>query len=278
MKQAMRKRLLAIALACMMVMPLAACSEGNAGAKKVLVGTDGNTMPYTYYNENNELTGYDIAVVKAVDEILEDYEFEFEVTEFSSIFGGLDSGRYGMGANNFTKKPEREEKYYYGNQYYLYNNTVIVVQQGRTDIQSLSDLVGKTTALNPNGAFMQSFLETYNEEHPDAAIDFFYSDQDTMKTYQDIINGTVDFILSEEIVIDSVMDEYNLDLQVIPLKHEETIQVMNPEGYFIFPKTEEGAQLRDAVDSALRQLIENGTLSQISREYLGRDYAPEEVK
>lgn len=246
--------------------------SGTAQVKHILVGTDGSTRPYTYYDENNQLTGYDIAVVKAIDELLPQYEIDFEVTEFQSIFAGIDSGRYQVGANNISKNPEREEKYLFGRQYYLYNHAVIGVKPGRTDITKLSDLAGKRTPVNPVGTFLQSFLEKYNEDHPDGKIDFFYSEQDYLKTYQEIMDGTVDFMLNEEIVLNAFIDEYNIDMDVIALSDEETNQVMNPEGYFIFPNTEEGQQIRDAFDKALLELIDNGTLSEISKEFLGRDY------
>lgn len=248
---------------------------GNDGAiqvKHLLVGTDGSTVPYTYYDENNQLTGYDIAVVKAIDELLPEYEIDFEVTEFQSIFAGIDSGRYQVGANNISKNTEREAKYTFGRQYYLYNHAVIGVKRGRKDIQSLDNLAGKRTPVNPVGTFLQSFMEKYNKDHPDAPIDFFYSEQDYLKTYQEILDGTVDFMLNEEIVLNALIDEYDLDLDVIALSDEETNEVMNPEGYFIFPKTKEGEQIRDDFDRALLTLIDNGTLSEISREFLGRDY------
>lgn len=247
-------------------------ADQEMSVEKLLVGTDGSTRPYTYYDENNQLTGYDIAVIKAIDALLPQYEIEFEVTEFQSIFAGIDSGRYQVGANNISKNEERQQKYLFGNQYYLYNNAVVAVKQGRDDIHTLADLAGKRTPVNPVGTFIQSFLEKYNEEHPDAPIDFFYSEQDSLKTYQEILDGTVDFMLNEEIVMNALIDEYNMDLQVIKLPHEDTVQIMNPEGYFIFPQTEKGKQIRDDFDQALLELIHNGTLSDISIEFLGRDY------
>ncbi len=240
--------------------------------QKLLIATDGSTRPYTYYDENNQLTGYDIEVIKAIDELLPQYEVEFEVTEFQSIFAGIDSGRYQAGANNISKNPEREAKYLFGKQCYLYNHAVIAVKSGRDDIHSLADLAGKRTPVNPVGTFIQTFLETYNEEHPDAPIDFFYSKQDNLKTYQEILDGTVDFMLNEEIVLNALIDEYHMDLDVIKLSDEETKQIMNPEGYFIFPKTAQEQQIRDDFDQALKTLIDNGTLSEISKQYLGRDY------
>ena len=249
-------------------------NSGAADVQTLLVATDGSTRPYTYYDENNKLTGYDIAVIKAIDELLPQYEVKFEVTEFQSIFAGIDSGRYQVGANNISKNPQREEKYLFGRQCYLYNHAVIAVKAGRDDIHSLADLAGKRTPVNPVGTFIQSFLENYNEEHPNAPIDFFYSKQDNLKTYQEILDGTVDFMLNEEIVLNALIDEYDMNLDVIELSDEETKQIMNPEGFFIFPKTAEGEKIRDDFDQALLTLMNNGTLSEISVQYLGRDYVP----
>lgn len=253
---------------------LAGCQSANQedSVKKILVGTDGDTKPYTYFDDSNTLTGYDIAVVKAIDDMLPQYEISFEVTEFTGIFAGIDSSRYQMAANNITKNPERESKYLFGKQSYLYNNAVIAVQSGRSDIQSLDDLGGKTTIVKPSGSFQQAFVEKYNEAHPDNPILVTYSDQDYLKTYQDIMLGNVDFALAEEIMINSMIDEYQLNLNIIDLPYEQTIQIMQPEGFFIFPRTAEGEQLRDDFDQAIVTLIENGTLSELSETYLGRDY------
>lgn len=257
-------------LVCLLLSGCAA--RDTAEVTTLLVGTDGSTRPYTYYDDDNQLTGYDVAVIKAIDKLLPQYKIEFEVTEFQSIFAGIDSGRYQVGANNISKNPEREEKYLFGKQYYLYNHAVIAVKPGRTDIHTLADLAGKRTPVNPVGTFIQSFLEQYNEEHPDGQIDFFYSKQDNLKTYQEILDGTVDFMLNEEIVMNALIDEYGMNLEVITLSDEETNMIMNPEGYFIFPRTAEGEKIRDDFDKALLELIQNGTLSEISQEFLGRDY------
>ena len=65
-------------------------------------------------------------------------------------------------------------------------------------------------------------------------------------------------MLNEEIVLNALIDEYHMDLDVIKLSDEETKQIMNPEGYFIFPKTAQGQQIRDDFDQALKTLIDNG--------------------
>lgn len=264
---------LKIVIMTLLVFLMTGCqSKQTDEVQKILVATDGDTKPYTYYDENNQLTGYDIAVVKEVNERLPQYDIQFEVTEFTGIFAGIDSGRYQMAANNITKNPERESKYLFGNQCYLYNNAIMAVRKGRTDITSIEDLAGKSTVIKPSGLFQQVFIEKFNEEHPDNPIIFTYSDQDYLKTYQEVESGKIDFALAEEIMINSMIDEYQLNLDVITLPQEETEQIMKPEGFFVFSKTTQGEELKQAFDQAIVDMIEDGTLSSLSKEYLGRDY------
>lgn len=240
--------------------------------QKLLVGTSGGPKPYVYLNNNNNLDGYDIAVLKEIDKLLPQYEIEFEATEFSSIFAGIDSGRYQIGANNITKKPEREEKYLFGNEYYYFNKTVVVVKKGRTDIQSIGDLAGKTIPVSPGGGFEQLFVEQFNKEHPDNKIHVTYTDQDRVKTYQDIAAGTVDFTFAERVMLKDIEQDYGIPLDTVELSKEDILKVQDPKAYFIFSKTGDGPAIRDAFDGALRTLLANGRLKEISNQYLEADY------
>lgn len=77
---------------------LAGCSaqatETKASAakgEKVVVGTGNAYPPFVYLDENNELTGYDVAVLKEVDNRLPDYYFEYEAMDFKTILTALSS-------------------------------------------------------------------------------------------------------------------------------------------------------------------------------------------
>lgn len=246
---------------------------GGQKIQKLLIGTSGSPKPYSYLNEKNELDGYDIAVLKEIDALLPEYQIEFEKTEFQSIFAGIDSGRYQVGANNITKKPEREEKYLFGNEYYYFNTTVVVVKKGRTDIKSLDDLAGKKTPVSASGGFGQLFIEQYNKEHPDKKIQGVYTDQDSAKTYQDINAGLFDFTFAEKVMIKFIEETYKIDLDYVELPREQFEKIQNPHAYFIFSKTGDGPKIRDAFDGALGTLIKNGKLKELSEKYLGGDYS-----
>ena len=60
--------------------------------KTINFATVGTTAPFSY-EENGELTGYDVEVAKAVFKDSDKYEVKFQKTEWSSVFTGLDSAK-----------------------------------------------------------------------------------------------------------------------------------------------------------------------------------------
>lgn len=240
----------------------------------VLAATGGSPKPFIYTDDNDNVIGYDAEVLYAVDELLEDYEFEFVITDFSAIFTGIDAGLYGIGVNNLTKKPEREEKYLFGEEYVGYNYTGVVVRIDDDSIQTLEDLAGKTTFTASNGGFAQLFEEAFNEVHKDDPIELIYTSAEELKILQDLAAGVVDFTFEESVMFDSYVEEFPEladTLKFIKFSDEETSQIQDPYSWFIFPKTAEGEALKAAVDGALKQLKEDGTLNEIAQKYLRYD-------
>lgn len=242
----------------------------------ILVGTGAGAKPYIYTDDNDEVIGYEAEVIYAIDELLPEYEFKFEKTDFPSMFLGIDSGRYQMAANNITKKPEREEKYLFADEYDLYNYTVAIVRADDNSISTLDDLGGKKMYVSGSGGFAQLFVESYNESHTDNPILTEYSDAEQMKVYQDIASGVIDLSFTEEVMFNAYLEEYpdlKKELKYVKFTEDETNQIQDPYGWFVYPKTEEGEALKAAVDGALKELKENGTITEISLKYLGFDVA-----
>lgn len=86
-------------------------SEAKSGSSEkitVVAATSGSPKPFTY-EEDGELTGQNIELIKAVFEKLPQYKLKIVKVEFSSIFSGLTSGRYQIAVNNLAKNAEREK-------------------------------------------------------------------------------------------------------------------------------------------------------------------------
>ena len=88
----------------------AATDEAADGERTLVVGVPGTPKPYNYVNDSGELVGYEIDMLNAMAEKM-NVKLDYQVTEFESMFAGLDAGRYDLIIGNISKKPEREEKY-----------------------------------------------------------------------------------------------------------------------------------------------------------------------
>lgn len=111
------KRLLLCIVALVFV--LAACGNNSSNNKDnqssskdkdtLRVGTEGTYAPFTYHNKNDQLTGYDIDVIKAVAKE-ENLKLKFNETSWDSMFAGLDAGRFDVIANQVGVNKDREKK------------------------------------------------------------------------------------------------------------------------------------------------------------------------
>lgn len=282
----MKKRSIVLGLISgLLALMLTACSSNESNIIKnidaesnqvitLLAANEGHTNPMEYLDENGNLTGYEVDVLKAIDDVLPQYKIEFEITEFASIFTGLNTGKYQIGFNSLSKTPVREEKYIFPKHYVKYENIGLYLTPGLTEehpINTISDLGGLRTVSNAKGDTFQQFLENFNETYPDNPIKIQYSDQDWSTTHLQVYNGRVDFITGSESSLSRYKDEYGYTFEFVELPAEEAEKISDPKTWFIFPKTEEGQNIADAVDSALEQLNENGKLKEISEQYFGKD-------
>jgi len=148
MRRAVRLLVLAlIGLAVLLSSGSATAAPRAADADRPLVkvGTEGVYPPFSFHDEDtDELTGYDIEVIKAVAKKA-GWRLKFEEMTFDSIFEALDAKRIDVIANQVTRNPEREARYGLGTTY-TYSRGVIVVKTGTKGITSLEDVKGKVAA------------------------------------------------------------------------------------------------------------------------------------
>lgn len=228
---------------------------------------DGGTAPFNYQNDDGELEGYEIDLLHEIEERSGDIEFEFNVTEWDAIFASLDSGKADIIINNITKKPEREEKYLFSDYSYYNNHTVIVVPKGDTSIQTVEDLQGKSIEVLA-GTAVTLYLEEFNEEHADNPINLVYSEAKTASLINDIAIGRYPAgIWSESYVVEAI-NQLGIEVDTISIENEEDIQ--SSQAWFLYGANEE--ELKAEIDPILQEIIDDGTLSELSIKWFGDDY------
>lgn len=242
----------------------------DSAVKEFRIATEGAYAPYNYIGEDGQPDGYDIAVAKAVDELIPEVTFTYQAVEWSSIFAGLEAGRYDVIVSQAAKTPEREEKYLFGDTAYSWDLGAIAFAKGRTDIGSLDDLAGKTLTVAV-GSSNANVIETWNAEHNNA-VEVVYGDGDITKALLDVQEGRVDATLVSPVTGNEIVSQQGLAID-FALRSD-----VEPEPVFwLYANTPENAELKPLVDKALDELIANGKLAEISKQYLGEDYSSEEA-
>lgn len=221
---------------------------------EMVFATEGTWSPWTFHNEDGDLTGYDIEVARAIAAEL-GVEASFAEGEWDGLLAGLDSGRYDTMANGVSVTPEREEKYAF-TEPYAYNRIVVIITGG-SDIASMEDLDGRTTA-NTLGSSYATLAESHGATN--TGVDDFN------QTIQLLEQGRIDATLNDEVVFYDYMAQHpDADLKIAAESDEPT--------HVAFPLRREEATegLLDAVNAAIETLRGDGTLAELSNEFFGID-------
>ncbi|MDR1953397.1 MAG: transporter substrate-binding domain-containing protein [Clostridiales Family XIII bacterium] len=232
-------------------------SAEDVAPKTIVVGciAGAGYPPLAFENEAGEADGVDVRVLKAIDEKLGDYEFEYIYQEMRATLAGLDSGTLNLGANMFEYNDERAEKYTYTDSGYMDFSTYIVVLEGTTGFNTLDDLQGKRVITYPssNTAYI---LESYNEEHPDSPIEIVYSDSMDVQR-QSLKSGDVDATLGTKFGVEMENAQFGSNQLLIEPTINESL------AYFLFPKKNADPEFEKAFNTALDDLVADGTTAKI---------------
>ncbi|WP_455158508.1 amino acid ABC transporter substrate-binding protein [Streptococcus sp.] len=252
---------------------LAACSGGAkkeeaASKKEIIVATNASPKPFNY-EENGELTGYEIEVVRAIFKDSDKYDIKFEKTEWSGVFAGLDADRYQMAVNNISYTKERAEKYLYAAPT-AKNPNVLVVKKDDSSIKSLDDIGGKSTEV-VQGTTSAKQLEDYNKQHSDNPTVLNYTRADFQQIMGRLSDGQFDYKIFDKIGVETVIKNQGLDnLKVIELPSDQ-----QPYVYPLLAKGQD--ELKTFVDKRIQELYKDGTLEKLSQQFFGGSYLPAEA-
>lgn len=275
MKKSMKQLAAAAFLTALGAAILSGCGKKEAsaddGVTKIVVGTGNAYEPYCYLDDKGDLAGYEYEVLKAVDDLLPQYEFDYQTSDFANVLISLDAGKIDIAAHQYEWNEERDEKYLFGKEPYTTYVTYLAVADDRTDIQSLDDLQGLKVK-SSTGSNSVYILENYNEDHPDNPIKIDYVNNSTdEETVTGINNGVWDATILTKRDTEKLNKNYGNGSDILKITGDP---VQSSSTYFVFAK--DNATLQAAVDGAVKQLKESGELAKISVDIIGGDYTESE--
>ena len=264
------KKLVSVSVAALMALSLSACGSSAASsastaaaaddslqkvkdAGELRIGLEGDWQPFSYHDENDNLVGYDVEVAQNVARRL---GVKADITEgaWDGLLTGLSTGVYDVVVNGVDVTGEREKTFDFSDPY-AYDHIDLVVRKDNDTIKTFEDLKGSTTA-NSTGSTYAQMGEDYG-----AKVSNVPTLAETMTL---VLNGTVQATINADT---SVQDYLNTtgetNLKVVDQSDDVT--------EYAIPMKKGSDTLRKAVNDALQDMRDDGTLKSLSEKYFGAD-------
>ena len=150
----MKKRFFAVFSLILAAVFLVACSSQSTGEKNwekiekrgsIKVATAGTLYPQTYHDDKNNLTGYDVEILKEVGKRLK-LKIDFTEMGVDGMLTAVNSGQVDI-ANYSLEDDNKNVKKFLRSEPYKYSFTSMVVRESdNSGISSWKDLKGKKAA------------------------------------------------------------------------------------------------------------------------------------
>ncbi len=278
----MKKRVLALILLALMLLPMAACgndeeNQGNENdqndeKQSITIAIGNSYQPFCYLNENEEPDGYENDLFELVAEKLSDkYNVKIVCESWDNIFVGLESGKYDIISHHLAYNEDRAEKYTVSEESLMfYGNYRVLYKKGRTDITDLDSLQGLVMANTASGN-MGTVFEELNAEHPDNPVVLQETTPSTETIIAGIESGLYDgychTYFDLQIKFLDAYPEADLEMSTIDLLDDD----VDCGTYAILKKG--NTDLQADFDAALKELREEGKIAELCIEWFGEDYS-----
>lgn len=260
------------ALALAMVFALAGCSNSSSSGSDeateaadytlvtegtLTIGTSPDYPPFENL-EDGEYVGFDIALGEALAEEL-GLEVEFQTLQFDGILTAVAAGgQVDVGISGISSDPERAKTVDFSDAYYIDDQAVAAMSDG--DFVDVDDI---DEALNQEDVVIavQSGTtgETYVKEHyPNATVQPYGNSTDAFAAMQ---AGQADVVCTNKAVVEKMLAEAYDNAEIVK-------RVATGEEYAI-AISQDNPELTAAINEALATLSENGTIDQLTAEYMG---------
>jgi L-cystine transport system substrate-binding protein len=239
-------------------------AESTDKVKTYYVATRGTFKPFTYMNDQDQLTGYDIEILKEVQRRNKDIKFEFKTMSIESAFVSLASNQVDIIANQMSRNEDRDTKYTFTKEVNNYTSTKITVKGDRNDINTLDDLKGKTVILVPTSEVAR-LMKKFNET-AEPKINLIYTDKGSAESFNIVATGRADASADYEVAVREAKQTLGLDIKSVGKV------ISSVPTYFILRKDADSQNLADKIDATVKEMKADGTLQKLSEQFLGDDY------
>jgi ABC-type amino acid transport substrate-binding protein len=234
--------------AALMIAPVGAQDDNT-----VTVGTNAEYPPFESVDADGNIVGFDIDLFNAIAEDA-GFEVEYVNTRWDGIFVALSEGEFDAVVSAATINDEREEIVDFSDPYFNAGQTIAV--PAGSEIAGVEDLVGLRIGVQAG-----TTGNDYANEIEGAEVAEY---EEITLAFQALGAGDIDAIINDgPTSADIIANNPDLEAVIVgePLTDEFYGIAINPEE----------AELLDAVNTSLANLIADGTYAEIFNEWFGQD-------
>ena len=260
----MKKRFLVASILASVMFGLAACgsseektsggSDGGGSEKTYRVVTDANYSPFEY-QDGGEIVGFDVDVMKAVAKEA-GFKVKIESVGWDPLFVEIKNKTADIGMSAISINDERKATYDFSVPYFLSTNKILVPEG--SDIKSAEDLKGKKVAVQTGTTGHLAVEKIVGNKNED--IRKF---ETTVLAIMEMKQNGAKAVVADN----GVVEEYaknNPDDKFVVVADEDAFE--NEYYGLMFPKDSE---LKSKVDEALKTIMDDGTYTEIYKEWFG---------
>jgi cystine transport system substrate-binding protein len=209
--------------------------------------------PWNFLDRNGQPVGYDVDVAHELAKRLAVPRVEFIATDFKNFIDGIRSSRFDIVISGQTITPQRRQQVEFSRPYEV-NGVSIFVRTSETSLRNLADLRGKRIAVS-EGTTQAEYARTYI---PQADVKTYGN---ATLSLTDVARGRADAALVSRFQGAYLAANSGLKVKAAGPLLESEVNGMT------FRK--DAPELRNAVDTAIAGMIADGTLTTISKRWLG---------
>lgn len=226
------------------------------------VATSGTLFPSSYHGDDNELTGYEVEVVKEVADRL-GLEVDFMEMGVDGMLTAVQSGQVDAAANGFDITEARLEDYHFSDPYKYSFGGLVVRASDNSGIETMEDWEGKKAAGGATTVYMALAKQLGAEPvtYDNATNDVFF---------RDVASGRTDFIPNDYYVSNTAVQFYaELGVKMSDLYYNPSQQAI--------VLSKDDTSVKEKIDPILAELAEEGVLTELSEEFFGGEDVSKEL-
>jgi polar amino acid transport system substrate-binding protein len=215
----------------------------------ITVATDATFPPFEMMNDAGDMIGIDIDLMNKLAEKI-GVQIEWQNLPFDSVTAGISECQFDVAISGIYITDERMKTMLFTDPYGNAGLSIAVAKDDDT-VTTLADLKGKSVAAQ---------LGTSGEEEAKKIEDVTYKPYDSYElAFLDLANGQVDAVIADSPVADGYVKENPDKIKVVG-------EPFNSADYGIAVCMKE-TELRDQINAALKELMDDGTVTAIFKQY-----------